>query len=101
MKVGGGRGGRLVRRKMRFESQFTQMPNSWLRDANLSYQARGVLGVLMSHDVGWSITVQSLIEDAPNGRESVQGAIRELEENGYLSREQRRNSSGQMTHVDW
>lgn len=86
---------------MRFESQFTQMPNVWLRDVTLSYQARGVLGVLMSHDVGWSITVKSLIEDAPNGRESVQSAIRELEDAGYLSRVQRRNAQGQMSHIDW
>lgn len=93
--------GRLVRPRLKFETQFTQLPNAWLRDENLSLKARGLLALLMSHDAGWSVTIKSLSFGGKDGMTAVRGAVQELEENGYLARIQTRNNRGQLGHIWW
>lgn len=93
--------GRLVRPKLRFERDFTQLPNSWLRDPRLTFKARGLLGELMTHDAGWYVTIKSLAATSPDGRAAIQTAVQELQDAGYLRREQTRTSRGQLGHVWW
>lgn len=83
----------IIRTKLRFESQFVQVPNTWIRDKRLTRRARGLLVEIMSHQVGWKITIPSLIEGGPEGRDAVRNALKELEKHGYLHREQRRTDN--------
>lgn len=92
--------GRLSRPKLRFERDFTQLPNAWLRDDELSLKARGLLAMLMSHDAGWNVTIKSLAATNPEGLDAIRTAVRELEERGYLDREQTRQN-GRLGHVWW
>jgi hypothetical protein len=84
-----------------FESKFTTIPNAWVRDKRLSRKARGLLVELMSHAPGWEITIESLVDGAPEGRDSVRTAISELEQYGYLKREQNRQERGRWGNVDY
>lgn len=77
------------------------IPNAWLRDARLSRRARGLLVELMSHRPGWIISVASLQEGGPEGRDAVLGAIRELEAAGYLLRARERREDGTLGAADW
>ena len=40
----------ITRIHLKFERDFTQLPNAWLRDRRLSRGARGLLGEIMTHD---------------------------------------------------
>lgn len=83
----------IKRPALSFDRDFTIIPNAWLRDGSLSLRARGLLGQLLSHTPGWEITVESLMRENPEGRDAIRRAIKELEDAGYLNREQARAGS--------
>ena len=100
--------GRIVRVELSFEQGFTMLPNRWVRDPRLTYRARGILAVLMSHESGAHVSIESLVENtakrnerskAHEGRDAVRAAIAELEQYGYLHRPRRRVSGRYV--VDW
>lgn len=94
-------GGRLIRPLLPFERQFTQLPNEWLRDKRLSYKARGLLALLMTHDTGWKVTIKQLAAEAErDGEHAIGEAVKELEQHGYLIRRRARRG-GQFTADDW
>lgn len=90
----------LIRGNHEFDGQFTQIPNDWLRDGRLSLKARGLLAVLMSHSPGWSISISTLIAQNMEGRDALKAAVAELEEFGYLKREQARDA-GKFSEAVW
>ncbi|MCD5345064.1 hypothetical protein [Agromyces sp. S2-1-8] len=93
---------RLIRRRARYERNFTQIANSWLRDDKLSYRARGVLSAVWSHDDGWSITLQNLASESPReGIDAIRTAVEELEAVGYLRRIPIRGVGSQFLGHDW
>lgn len=94
--------GRLIRQLLPFERNFTQLPNAWLRDPKLSFKARGLLALLMTHDEGWKVTIKQLADDASrrDGIDSIRAAVEELEAHGYLIRRPSRRG-GQFTADDW
>lgn len=93
--------GKIIRRPLRFERDFAQLPNRWLRDNRLSYRARGLLGMLMSHDSGFRVTLKSIAADSPSeGLDAVRSAVRELEEFGYLIRRPA-TRGGRFEGDDW
>ena len=91
----------IVRRKLEHEYRFTQIPNEWLRDSRLSLKAKGLLGQLLSHAEGWNVTIGSLAKANGCGRDSVRAAVKELEDAGYLRREQSRATGGEFAEVMW
>jgi len=89
------------RTELDFEGHFTQIPNAWLRDTNLSLRAIGLLAQLLSHRDGWSVTIQSLATINGCGRDAIRTAVQELEEHGYLRREQERDDGGEYGRATW
>lgn len=92
---------KLIRRRMRFENNFTQLPNVWLRDSSLSFRARGLLALLMSHDDGWMITLKGLAQETTEGVDAVRSACNELEQQGYLKRHAVKGRGGKFEGHDW
>lgn len=87
---------------MRFERNFTQLPNVWLRDESLSFRARGLLALLMTHDDGWHVTLKSLAATSPNeGIDALRTATNELEERGYLKRVTLQGRGGKFEGTTW
>lgn len=80
----------IIRETHSFDTQFTQIPNSWLRDRRLSLKAIGLLAQLLSHSPGWSVSVTQLAKANDCGVDLVRGAVKELEDCGYLVRSQSR-----------
>ena len=74
----------IFRGKLEFENQFTQIHNAWVRDPKLSYKAKGLLTYLLSHEVGYTITISQIIRESGDGRQAVRSALDELIEIGYL-----------------
>ena len=90
----------LIRGHHTFDDQFAQIPNAWLRDARLSLKAIGLLGQIMTHSPGWNMSINSLATRNNVGREQIRTAIGELEEFGYLTREQSRED-GRFAETIW
>ncbi len=90
----------VVRGKLSFEGNFTQIPNVYLRDSRLSLRARGLFALLLSNIEGWQLTVAQLQKENPEGRDAIRSAILELEELGYLRREQTR-VKGRYDESSW
>lgn len=90
-----------IRRSAVAVDHFTIVPNDWLRDRRLSRRARGLLAELMSHQVGWEITIESLVEAGPEGRHAIRMALAELEAAGYLQRVQGRAETGHWGGTDY
>ena len=90
-----------IRRATLPSDNFTQISNRWLRDERLSWKARGVLGWLASHKVGFEVSESTIIRAAPEGRDSVRAGLGELEAFGYLVRERQRSSNGTFCAVDY
>jgi hypothetical protein len=74
----------IFRGKLEFENQFTQIHNAWVRDSKLSYKAKGLLTYLLSHEVGYTITIGQIIRESNDGRQAVRSALEELIQAGYL-----------------
>jgi hypothetical protein len=91
----------IVRKKLTHEYRFTQIPNDWVRDGRLSLKSIGLLAQLLSHSDGWNVTISSLATANNCGRDLIAGAVRELEEAGYLVRQQSRATGGEFAEVVW
>ena len=89
------------RAELPFEGHFTQIPNAWLRDVRLSRRARGLLGEIMTHRVGWHVSVSSLQKVGPEGRDSISTALKELRAAGYLTLLQSRGEHGRWNEVEY
>ncbi len=79
---------------------FTSVPNSAARDNRLSWAARGILLYLLSHRNGYPMDADRIVSAGPggdgrgNGRSAVLARLRELEDNGYVSRRRVQQSDG-------
>jgi hypothetical protein len=91
----------IIRGAHDFDESFTRMPNRWLRDERLSLKAIGLLAQLHSHSVGWRLSIRSLAEANQCGIDLIRNAITELEQSGYLKREQARNADHKFAESIW
>lgn len=91
----------VKRTALEFEGKFTQVPNDWVRDVRLSRRARGLLVELMSHRVGWHVSIGTLQKAGPEGRDAVRTALSELFTYGYLKRSQTQGVSGRFNDIEY
>jgi hypothetical protein len=67
----------------------------------MSYKARGLLAELLSHAVGFQVSIDRIARSGRDGRDAIASAIKELESFGYLTRSQDRNPDGTLSHTVW
>lgn len=80
-----------VRRGPLPADRYTVIANDWLRDASLSWKAKGLLAYLVSHAAGYDLSHAQIVGDGRDGRDGVTAGLRELETAGYLRRTQARD----------
>lgn len=90
----------VIRGHHSFDDHFTQIPNAWVRDERLSFKARGLLVLILSHTAGWSLSINTLAKQNQEGKDAIRAAINELEMLGYLSRSQQ-NENGRFGESIW
>lgn len=91
----------IIRSRHTFDTQFTQIPNAWVRDPRISLKAKGLLVQLLSHTPGWTVSIGSLANANGCGKDAIRSAVIELEQVGYLKRTTTRTTEGQFSEVLW
>ena len=82
--------------KMIRRGGYTALPNQILRDETLTLQAKGLFCMMASFPENWDFTVKGLATVAGCGREKISAALKNLEDAGYLLREQGHSETGQF-----
>lgn len=82
---------------------FAQIANEAIRDKRLSFRARGILALVLSHSEDWEATRDWLLtQTEKEGRAAVQTALNELSDLGYRVVEKSQNEGGLWaTIVHW
>ena len=102
MSIPRGTAPQLIRKPLRFERDYAQLPNAWLRDPRVSYRARGLLAHLMTHRVGFKVTLAELARESPSeGIDAIRVGVQELEKHGYLVREKHQGLYGRFEGTSW
>lgn len=91
----------IYRGKLSFEQGFTRIPNAWLRDNRLSMKGKGFLAYLLSHEVGYTITIGQIERETADGRHSIRSAMQELIEAGYLDKKRTHDARGWNAGLAW
>ena len=80
---------------------YTIMANHHLKNRDLSLKAKGLLSVMLSLPEDWHFTVHGLVSICKEGRDSISGAVRELEEAGYIVRHRLRDKEGHINGLKY
>lgn len=84
-------------RAPRPEKNYTEVANAVLRDARLTYRARGILVRLLSNADGYRMTAIDLAAEGPDGRCAVLSALRELRRTGYIVNKRAQDERGRWS----
>ena len=91
----------IYREVLPFETNFTQIPNGWIRDKRLGLKAKGLLTYLLSHESGYMLTLERISRDTQDGRSAIRAASAELVKAGYLVTKQTREQDGRLGPLVW
>lgn len=89
----------IVRR--RHAGNFTQIPNTLIRNPELGSKSLGVIVHLLSLPPGFRISLESLCRARKEGETAMRTAIQQLEKLGYMRIVRERAASGQFIHSRW
>ena len=84
------------------EQEFTILPNSLIRNPELSLRDVGLLCYMLSLPPDWEFSIDGLdyvIQN--NGASSLRAALKNLEKNGYLQRTWIRSEDGRIIRNQW
>ena len=81
-------------------AQYTVIDNTIFRDKTLSNKALGMLCRMLSLPDGWEFSVMGLVALSNDGKSGVMSQLDELEEHGYLARNQVR-IDGKIAGVEY
>lgn len=77
-----------------FGMNYVSIPSDILQDVNISLKARGLYVTIMGLPRHWSLSIRGLLTILKEKKDAIYSALRELEEYGYVSRSQSKDSSG-------
>ncbi|MGL6201394.1 MAG: helix-turn-helix domain-containing protein [Lachnospiraceae bacterium] len=80
---------------------FTVMANHHLRNTNLSLRAKGLLSLMVSLPESWDYSLVGLSKISKEGVSAISSTLKELEKEGYLTRQRMRNMKGHLTGTEY
>ena len=72
------------------KDNYVVLDKVFLNDKRLSWQAKGLLAYMLSMPNDWVFRIEDLKNRSSNGRDSTKSIIKELQEYGYIIKEQAR-----------
>jgi hypothetical protein len=73
---------------------YTVLSNYHFKEKEMSLKAKGLLSLMLSLPDTWDYSAAGLVKLSKDGKDSVNGALKELETFGYLKRSQAFNENG-------
>lgn len=73
---------------------YTVLSNYHFKEKEMSLKAKGLLSLMLSLPETWDYSAAGLVKLSKDGKDSVNGALKELEQFGYLKRTQAVNTNG-------
>jgi hypothetical protein len=83
------------------KSHYTKIPNDVLSEKKISYKATGILACLLRHKAGFVLSLEFLVSQKNEGKDSVRSGLKELEDHGYLKITKIRQKSGKIAGYHW
>ena len=80
---------------------YTVMSNFHLKDTSLTLKAKGLLSMMLSLPDEWNYTTRGLAAICKEGVDSISSTLRELEKQGYIIRNQLRDSKGRISDTEY
>jgi hypothetical protein len=80
---------------------YTVMSNHHLKDTSLTLKSKGLLSMMLSLPNEWNYTTRGLAAICKEGVDSIGSALRELEKQGYIIRNQLRDSKGRISDTEY
>ena len=84
--------------KVTKNKNFTVIDNGIFKDKQLSWKAKGLLTTMLSLPEDWNFSIAGLTTMSSDGDTVVRNTLKELEDNGYLTREKIREKG---VIIDW
>lgn len=82
-------------------ANYTVMSNYHFKEKKMSLKAKGLLSLMLSLPNDWDYSIAGLATLSKDGKDSVMGALKELEQFGYLTRTRLTNEKGQFDGYDY
>lgn len=82
-------------------SDYAQIPNETARDTSISFEARGVLAMLLSMPPNWEVHKSWVISQSKAGKDKVNAIFDELTSAGYIRKEEGQRKFGKFSSDDY
>lgn len=82
-------------------SGFVTVTNDLARDKRLSFKARGLMLLILSHSGEWNVTASWLEEQGLEGREAIRSGLNELKALNYARYDTITDGSGRFSGARW
>jgi hypothetical protein len=80
---------------------YTVMSNYHLKDKTLTLKSKGLLSMILSLPEEWNYTTRGLASICKEGVDCIGATLRELENAGYIERNQLRDERGRITDTEY
>lgn len=100
-KKGGKMDKSIIRTVKNAENPFVMIDRRIFENDGLSLKAKGLLGYLLSRPDNWTICMADLVNRTKDGKDSVNSALDELIESGYVVKTEQQRESGKFSTCEY
>ena len=91
----------VIRVNKNKDNPYVMIDKAAIQDKRLSWKAKGILSYLLSLPDDWQIYTTELTKHAPDGEAALRSGMKELEDAGYLIKEQVRTEAGTFGNINY
>ena len=84
-----------------YQKRFTTVDNTVLNDTSLSWKAKGLFVYLWSQADEWDFYETEVVKHSTDKIASLKSGLKELEQQGYLKRQRKRDNKGHFKENEW
>jgi hypothetical protein len=89
----------IIRTVKNRDTPYTMINRAVVNDAQLSWEARGVLAYLLDKPDNWVVCLSDLVRKGPGGAGRMRRILAELEATGYIHRQCLKNAAGRFSWI--
>ena len=83
------------------EDNFVIIDKAFLLNEEISLKAKGLLALLLSYPDNWQFYKAEIVQHTSDKENSLNSGLKELIENGYIVRKQRKDENGKFEGYEY